>query len=128
MLYSYIGSYRASQGSTLRAMPQQLRLTRTTRAVLQALVEGFEEDLWGLRICHETRLPSGTVYPLLTRLEDLGWVSTRWEEQPDSPARANGPRRRFYTLTPDGLVQARSVLASTTDSSRTTLQAIHGAV
>jgi DNA-binding PadR family transcriptional regulator len=92
-------------------MPQQLRLTRTTRAVLQALLDGFQEDLWGLRVCHETGLPSGTVYPLLTRLEDLGWVVTAWEDVGSGAERSTGPRRRFYRLTPDGLARTREVLA-----------------
>ena len=93
-------------------MPQQLRLTRTTRAVLEVLRDGFEDDLWGLRVCRLAELPSGTVYPLLTRLEDLGWVETRWEDVGEGAERASGPRRRFYRLTPDGLVQARTALAS----------------
>ena len=93
-------------------MPQQLRLTRTTRAVLEVLRDGFKDDLWGLRICHLTELPSGTVYPLLTRLEDLGWVETRWEDVGEGAERSTGPRRRFYRLTPDGLVQARAALAN----------------
>lgn len=103
-------------------MPQQLRLTRTTRAVLKALLDGFEDDLWGLRIGKLTQLPSGTVYPLLTRLEDLGWVETRWEDVGDGAERSTGPRRRFYRLTPDGLVQTRAALA--TDSSKVTLASL----
>ncbi|MEZ0113762.1 PadR family transcriptional regulator PadR [Catenulispora sp. EB89] len=100
-------------------MPQQLRLTRTTRAVLQVLCDGFEDDLWGLRICHLTRLPSGTVYPLLTRLDDLGWVEARWEDIGVGAERSTGPRRRFYRLSPDGLIQARAAL--TTESTKFTL-------
>ncbi|WP_370381096.1 PadR family transcriptional regulator [Catenulispora sp. GAS73] len=101
-------------------MRQELRLTRTSRAVLQTLVEGFEDDLWGLRICHLTKLPSGTVYPLLARLEDLGWVTTHWENDELSAPRTTGPRRRFYRLTPDGLVAARASLAEQTTAAKTT--------
>ena len=98
-------------------MRQELRLTRTSRAVLQTLVEGFEDELWGLRICHLTKLPSGTVYPLLARLEDLGWVETSWEGDGPSTTRTTGSRRRFYRLTPNGLAASRAALAeSNTDA------------
>lgn len=85
-------------------MQKQLRATRTTRAVLDALVEGFDDDLWGFRLCNLTGLPSGTVYPILSNLEDLGWVETRWDDSVTT-----GPRRRFYRLTPTGLDQAKSL-------------------
>ncbi|GGM42951.1 PadR family transcriptional regulator [Micromonospora sonchi] len=38
----------------------------------------------------------GTLYPLLSRLRRVGWVTTSWRE---SPA---GPPRRYYSLTPEG--------------------------
>lgn len=101
-------------------MRQELRLTRTSRAVLQTLIEGFEDDLWGLRICHLTNLPSGTVYPLLARLEELGWVTTQWEDDGLTAPRTTGPRRRFYRLTPDGLVAARTALTEQTAGTKTT--------
>lgn len=85
-------------------MQKQLRATRTTRAVLDALVEGFDDDLWGFRLCNLTGLPSGTVYPILSNLEDLGWVETRWDDSVTT-----GPRRRFYRLTPTGLNEAKAL-------------------
>jgi PadR family transcriptional regulator PadR len=97
---------------TVMAMQRELRLTRTSKLVLEALIDGIEDDLWGLKICGATGLTSGTVYPILSRLEDLGWVKTRWETDDDSPTRTTGPRRRFYTLTPDGLAAAHTVLAA----------------
>lgn len=50
-----------------------------------------------------------TVYSVLERLADLGWVSARWEDRADEP---NRPRRRFYRLTADGAVRAGEVLAA----------------
>jgi PadR family transcriptional regulator PadR len=38
----------------------------------------------------------GTLYPLLTRLKNGGFLSYRWEES------ASGPPRKYYTLTEDG--------------------------
>lgn len=54
-------------------------------------------------------LPSGTVHPILARLETVGWLTSRWE---DIDPRAEGrPARRYYQLTPDGLELARAALA-----------------
>ncbi|PID68336.1 MAG: PadR family transcriptional regulator [Flavobacteriia bacterium] len=38
----------------------------------------------------------GTVYPLLTRLKNIGLLSYRWEES------SSGPPRKYYTLTDKG--------------------------
>ncbi len=38
----------------------------------------------------------GTLYPLLTRLKNLGLLSYRWEES------TSGPPRKYYKLTPVG--------------------------
>lgn len=53
-----------------------------------------------------TKLASGTIYPLLARLEGLGWLESGWDEQATS-----GPRRRYYRLTQDGALSARQALA-----------------
>lgn len=82
------------------------RLTPATADVLHALL-GAGQPLWGLRIVNETGRPAGSVYPILERLERLGWVASAWE---DDPARS-GPRRRLYELTADGVPAARSVIA-----------------
>jgi PadR family transcriptional regulator PadR len=38
----------------------------------------------------------GTLYPLLTRLKNDGYLSYRWEES------QQGPPRKYYELTEDG--------------------------
>lgn len=38
----------------------------------------------------------GTLYPLLTRLKDSGYLTYRWEES------RSGPPRKYYKLTPVG--------------------------
>lgn len=40
----------------------------------------------------------GTLYPLLTRLKNNGLLSYNWVES------TSGPPRKYYQLTPDGLV------------------------
>jgi PadR family transcriptional regulator PadR len=38
----------------------------------------------------------GTLYPLLTRMKNAGWLSYRWEES------KSGPPRKYYQITPAG--------------------------
>ncbi|MBI5091365.1 MAG: helix-turn-helix transcriptional regulator [Candidatus Hydrogenedentes bacterium] len=47
-------------------------------------------------------MKEGTLYPVLYRLEDKGWLATRWESE-DVPRK--GPRRRLYRLTAKGKKQ-----------------------
>jgi DNA-binding PadR family transcriptional regulator len=47
-------------------------------------------------------LPSGTVYPALSRLERDGLVKSAWENEPDAHAEGR-PARRYYKLTAPGV-------------------------
>ena len=48
-----------------------------------------------------TGLPSGTVYPALRRLEETGFVDSKWEKATIAQ-REQRPPRKYYELTPDG--------------------------
>src|SRR5689334_3991926 len=75
-----------------------VRLTRTTALVLVALARGTRH---GFDLLDATGLPSGTVYPILRRLEAGGLVKSRWEAV--GIARDEGrPPRRYYQLTGAG--------------------------
>ncbi|MFF0328721.1 PadR family transcriptional regulator [Nonomuraea angiospora] len=80
-------------------------MTSTTRAVLHVLQEAASrrDATYGLEICRETNLGSGTVYPILTKFERLGLVHTYWEDESD----VRGPRRRMYELTAEGSREAQ---------------------
>jgi DNA-binding PadR family transcriptional regulator len=84
-----------------------VRLTKPTIAVLEVLLASTDDSpAWGLSICRDADLGSGTVYPILDRLEDRGWVSSRTESEPH-PGR---PPRRYYALTGQGRSLATSAL------------------
>jgi PadR family transcriptional regulator len=53
--------------------------------------------------------PSGTVHPILGRLDGLGCLLSRWEDH--DPHEQGRPRRRYYRLTTDGAEQARAAMA-----------------
>ncbi|WP_018352598.1 PadR family transcriptional regulator [Longispora albida] len=82
------------------------RIGKTTVDVLRVLLASGEPR-WGLEVIKLTGRPSGSVYPLLDRLERAGWVHSEWEQDNDR----RGPRRRMYTLTAGGAAEARRVLA-----------------
>ena len=66
--------------------------------VLQALAGGSE---YGFDIIDATTLPSGTVYPALSRLERDGLVKSSWED-PVKAHRDRRPPRRYYRLSSEG--------------------------
>ena len=83
-----------------------VRLTRPTALVLYALSRGHRH---GFDVLDATGLESGTVYPILRRLDDAGLVRSRWE--PVQRARDEGrPPRRYYELTGAGALAVRDAL------------------
>jgi PadR family transcriptional regulator len=97
------------------------RLSVTAVSVLHAIAEGYE---YGFDVIDHTGLPSGTVYPALSRLERDGYVRSDWEDE----SRAHGegrPARRYYRVTAPGvkaLTQAaafyRAMLPAETKTAR----------
>ncbi|MFB2597971.1 PadR family transcriptional regulator [Herbiconiux sp. P17] len=83
------------------------RVTAPTLDILEALL-GETEPLWGLILVKRTGRPSGTVYPILERLERQGWIIGSWETDIDR----TGPRRRLYEFTPDGRAAAQELHAT----------------
>jgi PadR family transcriptional regulator PadR len=85
---------------------QQLRITTQTLKVLAALMSDRQQDVSGADIARSTKLASGTLYPILLRLEEAGWVKSRWEVE--DPHELGRPRRRLYEVTGLGIRKARS--------------------
>jgi DNA-binding PadR family transcriptional regulator len=88
------------------------RVTAPTVDVLSILLESAG-PVFGLEIMKRSGRPSGTVYPILDRLERQGWIASEWEEHTDTQRR----RRRVYTFTAEGAVAAREVVAGSQRSS-----------
>ena len=85
------------------------RMTKPTQFVLRALLVDPAAELYGLEIGEAAGLASGTVHPILARLEGVGWLTSRWEDV--DPAVAGRPARRYYRLTADGAAAAHDALA-----------------
>jgi PadR family transcriptional regulator PadR len=91
------------------------RMTLPTQLVLRALLAEPTQEMYGLEVCAAAGLPSGTIHPILARLErEHGWLTSRWEDI--DPVAEGRPRRRYYKLTEDGAELARVALAQATTS------------
>src|SRR5262245_33078416 len=85
------------------------RMTIPTQLVLQALLAEPSRELYGVEIGQAAGLPSGTIHPILARLEAIGWLRSRWEDV--DPRTEGRPARRYYHLTTEGIELARGALA-----------------
>jgi DNA-binding PadR family transcriptional regulator len=90
-------------------MSDDVRLTQPALKVLRFLMETPREGCSGAEMSKATKVGSGTLYPMLARLEAAGWLTSEWEVI--DPSEAGRPRRRFYRLTAVGQNSARKALA-----------------
>ena len=87
-----------------------VRMSLQTLRVLEAFLENPTDELAGADLQKRGRLASGTLYPILLRLESAGWFISRWEAV--DPSSIGRPRRRLYRLTPSGLRRASEVFST----------------
>jgi DNA-binding PadR family transcriptional regulator len=76
-----------------------------TRA-LAAFLETPRGWRYGYDLMKAADISSGTLYPLLARLIEDGWLESRWGES-EFPGR---PPRQLYRLTVDGRLKARQAV------------------
>ena len=84
-------------------------MTLPTQLVLRAMLADPTAEMYGLQIGQAAELPSGTIHPILARLEGCRWLESRWEAI--DPAQEGRPRRRYYRLSAEGVECARTALA-----------------
>ena len=94
-----------------------MRMTMHTQRVLaRFLDEPPNTELYGLEIAKDIGLKGGTLYPLLMRLEDAGYLTSGWESI--DPHVEGRRRRRYYTLTAAGAIAAREAIEQTMENLR----------
>ena len=87
-----------------------VRMSLQTLRVLEVFLEYPSKQLAGAQVHQRCGIASGTLYPILLRLEAAGWFVSEWESI--DPSAAGRPRRRLYRLTSTGLRRAGEVFAS----------------
>jgi PadR family transcriptional regulator PadR len=88
---------------------RDVRLSAQTIQILGAITSCPTGEVSGAEIGRVTKLKSGTLYPILLRLEQAKWLESRWEA--NEPSQLGRPRRRLYRLTGLGVRRANEVLA-----------------
>ena len=86
-----------------------IRLTERGLRVPRFLLESPNRSRSGAEIGRTTGTGSGTLYPLLARLEAAGWLASEWETV--DPHEVGRPRRCLYRLTGEGQRNAHAALA-----------------
>lgn len=92
------------------------RLTVTTRLVIEYLLYAANnldsDEVYGYQIYQEVGMRLPTIYKILEKLRNAGMASLRIETAEE--IRNDGvnyrPSRRFYRLTPEGIIRARAIL------------------
>jgi PadR family transcriptional regulator, regulatory protein PadR len=84
-------------------VPRPPNISKQTSLLLSIMLESPAEWRHGYHLSQVTGFKSGTLYPLLMRLEEQGFLESKWQESD----RAGGPPRHVYRLTPSGRTLAR---------------------
>ncbi|MCG7203987.1 PadR family transcriptional regulator [Streptomyces arenae] len=85
-----------------------IRLTTTVAKTLAAFLADPDAPQYGMSLMDQTGLASGTLYPILMRLQKEGWLEASPEDI--DPAIEGRPRRKNYLLTQTGRQEARRAL------------------
>lgn len=98
------------------ARDRRPRLSEPALRVLRLMLRDPSEPRYGLELMDQTGVKSGTLYPLLARLAEAGWLSATREAV--DPSAAGRPARTYYQLTGQGEAGAREALAALTPAPR----------
>ncbi|MFJ4579892.1 PadR family transcriptional regulator [Streptomyces echinatus] len=93
-----------------------IRVTTTVAKTLAAFLNEPDAPQYGMALMDQTGLASGTLYPILMRLQREGWLEASIEDI--DPAVEGRPRRKNYVLTQTGRSAARQALAELYEATR----------
>ena len=82
-----------------------LRYSPAAHLVLEHCLASPSRWFHGYTLLKELELPSGTLYPVLMRLAEIGWMETRWDS-----TRTGRPPRHLYRLSPGVRTEVRALL------------------
>jgi PadR family transcriptional regulator, regulatory protein PadR len=82
-------------------------LSPAARNLLTLMAEAGEAWSHGYELCRQAGIKSGTLYPLLIRLEAQGYLEAEWQ----APAEPGRPPRHAYRLTVAGKRLAHEIAA-----------------
>lgn len=83
-----------------------MRISRQVLQVLRVFFDTPSTPFSGSCIHRKIGLANGTIYPILCRLEQAGWLESKWEEI--DPSEEGRPRKRLYRLTRTGAIKTEA--------------------
>jgi PadR family transcriptional regulator, regulatory protein PadR len=86
-------------------LPRARRPSPQTVAILNALAAKASDWSHGYDLCRSLGLKAGTVYPILMRLAERGYVETAWEQEVPQ----GRPPRHLYRLSAAGAEQVHEL-------------------
>jgi PadR family transcriptional regulator, regulatory protein PadR len=95
---------------------QDLDITPKMARVLKIFLEDPAQPRYGFELMKLTGMASGSLYPMLARLEEAGWL-TRGKENID-PHVVGRPPRLHYTIEGAAAIAARHELAKLSNQYR----------
>jgi PadR family transcriptional regulator PadR len=95
---------------------EQLELTPKMAAVIKVFLEDPEQPRYGFELMRRTGQPSGTLYPILAKLEQAGWLIGGKEDI--DPHAEGRPPRRNYRIVGTAIAAARTQLAALSEQYR----------
>lgn len=93
-----------------------IRITTAVARVLRQFLDEPDAPRYGFDLMRATGLASGTLYVILARLQQAGWLVSAKEEI--DPVSVGRPARQLYRLTADGAISARIELAALSEQLR----------
>jgi PadR family transcriptional regulator len=103
-------------------MGRRKRLGEVQIQILEAITAGVG---YGFDVMDHTGLPSGTVYPALSRLERDGLLRSRWESARVAHQEKRPPRR-YYEVTGEGRERLEEALLLYRDRARSLAKTVKG--
>lgn len=86
-----------------------MKLSRAGLKLVRVFLDDPTRRWSGSELSKVLKVGSGTLYPLLAKLETAKWLSAEWEQI--NASEVGRPRRRYYKLTSLGARSARNALS-----------------
>lgn len=104
------GSAPCSTNDSTNTEKVQERVTVAFLRILEFFVLNEKSSYCGADVMKYLNLPSGTVYPLLTRMTNSGWLNRELENV--NPKLVGRPAKRFYQISNTGLKEGKKLISS----------------
>lgn len=97
-------------------MGDEGKITFAGLLVLRALLEDLSTPRYGYELIRMTGLKSGSLYPIIARLEDDGLIVS--ERETRSPRELGRPIRRYISIPPESIDRAKEEIMKTINQLR----------